>query len=473
MNNFQIIFNQQQLSAPQNLTYKVGTISGCSIVVNNKSPYAVNVFIGSNQVDMIDPYSYAQLPMSNDYVLTVNSDVSTTMTSDYMFVSLKILQNSNSQNNNQYTKGSTQYTGTMNANIVNSQINANVTNSNFDVNVLNSSLDANITNTNLDVNVLNSSLDANITNSELSVNVNNAEINASITNSELVTNVNNPVLKQNSLVAFSPISQAFDLAAGASASFTASTPNQIPIYADGLFFSVSGTSGGALQFSLASGEGTSYNGTPTPYSLRLTQSPAAANQTYAEGYLANPSTFNEVEFTITNTGSATVTGSATINVYGFRSGAGSLELANPSAEYKWDAYTQSYLHTILPYATNIVANGTYTTSQYVQVDLYNLKGIMVYLHVTTPPATGSMDFKLLLDETPSGYSPIVYTSQAITTAGDYMFWVYPNQMVIPSNAQYNGLTESVVLALPRQINLGIEQTAGTSTTYACDVFYLQ
>lgn len=135
---FKEIFSTTELFSSEDLNYWIDNL-GCSLKLENQSPFAIDLYEGTTLTDRINPYSFSVID-NKQYQAKVNRDIKADIQQSYNFVSLKQVQGDTSQKS-----GSTTFTGTINV-----QGNVNISNSTIDVAVQND-LNATILNSVLNV----------------------------------------------------------------------------------------------------------------------------------------------------------------------------------------------------------------------------------------------------------------------------------------------------------------------------------
>lgn len=124
---YQTMFTQSDLagvsstSAP--LTFPLGTVKGCSVRIDNQSPYGLFLYEGTNLADYVQPNSYVIMPLLDGVNLIVQVDptTSSSVQQPYERVSYKLIRDVVSyqagsiwqQNNATNIQNATIYTNTL------------------------------------------------------------------------------------------------------------------------------------------------------------------------------------------------------------------------------------------------------------------------------------------------------------------------------------------------------------------------
>lgn len=192
---YQQIFSAEDLEQLTNLEYTINA-SGCSVKIENQSPYAVEVYTNQQQLDRITPYSYRVVP-NGDYTIKVNKTIKSDNVQPYNFISYKMETGTTTP-----STGSTTFTGTANVagdmNITGGQIDAYVQG---DVKLApDTTVNASIQG---DVNLA-PGTSVNIANAEIpitgSVSIASGTVEANISNAEIKTDIVTAKLGTNNLV---------------------------------------------------------------------------------------------------------------------------------------------------------------------------------------------------------------------------------------------------------------------------------
>jgi hypothetical protein len=205
--SLEFIFSKEDIE--QGIVEKTVNSFGCSLKVENRSKYAVDVYNGTVLKDRIPPSSFLYIP-NGEYKLSVNKEIVSKNEEPFSYVSV---QRIDGQVKNEM--GSTNFSGSMEINgdvnisnseisvVVQNDLNANITNSELNVSgtVEISNAELNVTG---NVMIENETLNAVILNSELnvkgSVEISNDTINANIQNAEIKTDVINNSLSINPVI---------------------------------------------------------------------------------------------------------------------------------------------------------------------------------------------------------------------------------------------------------------------------------
>ncbi len=101
------IFNDTQIKNQDQLQYFLN-VDGCSLKIENQSPYALEVYYAQQLADRVNPYSYVILPNS-DYELRINKQIKSDNEQPFNFVTVKTFKDEIKEET-----GAAQFSGTAN-----------------------------------------------------------------------------------------------------------------------------------------------------------------------------------------------------------------------------------------------------------------------------------------------------------------------------------------------------------------------
>lgn len=186
---YQTIFTNDQLLNNDNLSYNIN-VNSCSVKIENRSRFALDVFNGVEQVDRINPYSF--IILKNDvYNVKVNKTIEADQTEKNDFIAFKSLNQSVEE-----SLGSTTFTG--------------ITTVNGDMNITNAVVPITAPN-GIDVNIQNATVpisgSVDIKSGTINANIENAKIGTEILNAKLATNNLVPIVDTDFVIYNSPPTQ--------------------------------------------------------------------------------------------------------------------------------------------------------------------------------------------------------------------------------------------------------------------------
>jgi hypothetical protein len=336
---FRTIWTDEEINSSTPLQYSLSA-SGCKMKVQNTSKYALDVYEENEHVDRVEPYSFSVLPNKN-YILKLNKTVVSENVQQVELVTVKSV-------GDEVQTGSTTFTGTMNTNITNSEINANIigdvnaviTNSELNVNLTNSEIQANITNPNINVsgnvnvsntvqtNITNANIpvsgnvNATITNASIpitgNVGISSGTVNATIQNAQLNSNIVNARLGTNNFIYVGTFNDT--IPSGTNQKQTTMTFPEAGLY-DSFIFKVTHPKSGISSFTIGS-QNASFKGIPTqnPITLSSLRFPLSdTTQAATTGTLPTEEPIDKIISVLTVGGTSNGTYTFTIDVYAYNS----------------------------------------------------------------------------------------------------------------------------------------------------------
>jgi len=180
---FKEIFNHEQIiNGVNELVYNI-SVNTCALRIENRSPYALDIFNGAEQIDRINPYAFMILSNKN-YTVKLNRNIKAETEESNAFVSFK-----GYDEKPQELTGSTTFTGTINVK--------------GDMYVNGGQIDAHIVG---DVNIAPGS----VITAEIQGNMNLApgtNVNATIQNAKIDTEIINQKVSTNLLIHFGTVTE--------------------------------------------------------------------------------------------------------------------------------------------------------------------------------------------------------------------------------------------------------------------------
>ncbi|MBX6361652.1 MAG: hypothetical protein IRZ03_16425 [Acidobacterium ailaaui] len=268
------IFSAQDIEAGQPKTYSLTTPKGCSIVVHNQSPYAVQITTSTGApVDVVPGHHSLTMPYEQwqSLVFTLDPTQSDGISYGPEYVAVRMVSGTVTYQRSPVYPAQTSLASAIQA-------------------------------------IVQGLVQAEITNSSLPVTIGNAQIN---------TNVVNEYVSDNSLVPFNPRTTTVSNLANGATKYFINTRGPVGCY-DGIVIEV--ISAGGYKYTITDHGAWRYlDGThnfKTANAMLGTQVYGSNNETQVIGYFPDPVVFDTYAFDITNASGATIVND-TVTIYMF------------------------------------------------------------------------------------------------------------------------------------------------------------